>query len=199
MKLSLLNNKIVKYPVVDNFVDGATVSEVGDITYAISKKYIDGIVTCHTGKISETVLDLYTEDGIISEPAGALSISALDQLDVVGKNIVCILSGGNNDISRYPEIMDRMLSYKGLKLYYLIEFVQRPGELKTFINNILGPNDDIVRFEYIKKTNLECGNVLIGIELDKAGTDKLVEGNLDKYGFKYLKLDQSNILYKYLV
>ena len=199
MKTSLLNNEILNYPVQDNFVDGATVSEVGDITYAIAKQLVDDIISLPTGKVCETLLELYTEDGIISEPAGALSISALDRLDIKGKNVVCILSGGNNDISRYPEIINRALSYKNLKHYYLIEFAQRPGELKTFINNILGRNDDIIRFEYIKKTNIACGNVLLGIELEKATNKEIIEENLNKQGFKYMKLNDNDSLYHYLI
>ena len=127
-----------------------------------------------------------------------MSISALDRLDqktVKGKKVVCILSGGNNDISRYQDIKDRMLSYQGLKHYYLIEFAQRPGELKTFINNVLGPCDDIIRFEYIKKTNLDYSNVLIGVELEKASNRQLIEDKLQELGIKWLKLNDGNILY----
>ena len=202
MKLSILNDNIIDCFVTDNFVDGATVSKVGDITYSICKKHIDDIYTVNIGKICETILDLYTEDGIISEPAGSLSISALDMLnknDIKGKNIVCILSGGNNDISRYPEIRDRYLSYMGLKHYYLIQFAQKPGELKTFINDILGPNDDIVRFEYIKKTNIKYGNVLIGLELEKIENNIIIEEKLQQFGIQYLKLNEEHILYNYLI
>ncbi len=199
MKLSLLNNEIVNYKVTDNFVDGATVNKVGEITYSLSKRYLDDIITVETGKICETLLDLYTEDGIISEPAGALAISALDDIDIKGKDVVCILSGGNNDVSRYPDITDRLLTYRGLKHYYLIEFAQRPGELKTFINDILGPYDDIVRFEYIKKTNIDSGNVLIGVELEKSSNSGILESKLSAHGFKFLKLNDNNTLYNYLI
>ena len=201
MAESLSIDKIIDYPVTDNFVDGATCSKVGDITYAITKKYIDQILRISTGQLCETLLELYTDDGIISEPAGALAISALDELklDITNKNVVCILSGGNNDISRYPEIIDRALIYKQLKHYYLIEFAQRPGELKTFINNILGPKDDIIRFEYIKKTNIACGNVLVGIELDNRNNRAIIENNLKLYGFKYIKINDNDSLYHYLI
>ena len=199
MKLSILNNKIVNYRVTDNFVDGASVGKVGDVTYSITRRFVDKIISVETGKICENLLDLYTEDGIISEPAGALSISALDELDIRGKNVVCILSGGNNDVSRYPDITDRMLTYRGLKHYYLIEFAQRPGQLKTFINEILGPHDDIVRFEYIKKTNIDSGSVLIGVELEKSSSSILIEDKLTDNGFNYLKLNDNNTLYNYLI
>lgn len=202
MQLSLINNNIITYPVKDNFVDGATVPKIGDITYFMTKNYVDRIYNVEIGKLCEDIINLYTEDGIISEPAGALSIGALDRLDkneIKGKNIVCILSGGNNDISRYPEIRDRMLTYKGLKHYYLVEFTQKPGELKTFINKILSPNDDIVRFEYIKKTNLSYGNVLIGLELEKSCKYKIIETKLKQEGINYLKIDNNHILHQYLI
>jgi threonine dehydratase len=199
MKLSIENNKIIKYPATDIFVDGATVSQVGDITYKIVKKNVDNIYSVPVGRLCEDIMDLYTEDGIISEPAGALSISVLDQMCIQGRDVVCILSGGNNDISRYPDIKDRLLTYKGLKQYYIIQFTQKPGELKSFINNIMGPNDDIVRFEYIKKTNTESGNVLIGVELENPVNSIIIENNFTNFNIKYLKIDDSNILYKYLI
>ena len=148
------------------------------------------------------MIDLYQEDGIISEPAGALPISVLDQLDsdeIKNKNVVCILSGGNNDITRYPEILDRCLRYQGKKLYYIVRFVQRPGELKTFVNNILSEGDDIVRFEYIKKTNKDFGNVLVGIELEQSINKFKVESNLLKYDVNYIEINENDQLYSYLV
>lgn len=199
MTESIKQQEIITYPVTDNFVDGATVNRVGHLTYEITKKNIDSLLQVETGKICETMLDLYTDDGIVCEPAGALAISALDQLNVTGLKVVCLLSGGNNDITRYPEVMNRMLSYKNLKHYYLVEFAQKPGELKSFINHILGPNDDIIRFEYIKKTNVEKGNVLIGIEVEKSENRFLLEKNLETYGFNFIRLKDNNILYNYLV
>ena len=107
---------------------------------------------------------------------------------------MCILSGGNNDLTRYDEIMDLNLKYLKLKHYFLLEFSQRPGELKLFINNILGPDDDIIRFEYIKKTNRNYGKVLIGIELSKKDNIKNIENNLNKFNFKYKKIDTNELL-----
>ena len=163
---SIKNKSIVELEINDTFVDGATVSKVGNKTFNICSQVIDDIYISKVGKICETMLELYQEDGIIVEPAGALSVSALDQLDrnkIKDKNIVCVISGGNNDITRYPEVIERCLRYQGLKHYFIVKFLQKPGELKKFINNILGKDDDITRFEYMKKTNKEYGNVLIGI------------------------------------
>ena len=154
MYQSIKKNKIVKLINYDNFVDGAAVKEVSDITFNICKENLDNIFLISNGKLSTTMLDLYQNDGIITEPAGALSVSALDNLDrkdIEGKNIVCIISGGNNDITRYPEINDLSLRYLNLKHYFIIKFTQKPGELKKFVTDILGEDDDITRFEYIKK------------------------------------------------
>ena len=202
MRESVLKNKLLKIIPKDNFVDGATVSKVGDITFRICKNNVDRYYDVSLGKICETMIDLYQEDGIISEPAGALPISVLDQLDsdeIKNKNVVCILSGGNNDITRYPEILDRCLRYQGKKLYYIVRFVQRPGELKTFVNNILSEGDDIVRFEYIKKTNKDFGNVLVGIELEQSINKFKVESNLLKYDVNYIEINENDQLYSYLV
>ena len=148
------------------------------------------------------MIELYQEDGIISEPAGALSLSVLDQLDkneIENKNVVCVLSGGNNDITRYPEILDRCLRYQGKKIYYIVQFIQRPGELKTFVNDILSNGDDIVRFEYIKKMDKDFGNVLIGIELQNPENRHNIEYNLCKWDFNYIEINENDQLYSYLI
>jgi len=206
MNQSFKNNKVTEINITDDFIDGASVSKVGDLTYSICKKNVDKILVVNTGKVCETMLDIYQNDGIISEPAGALPISSLDLLDkekIKGKNIVCILSGGNNDVSRYPEIIERTLIYQNLKHYYLISFGQTPGQLKKFINSILGDEDDICRFEYIKKTNKEFGDVLIGIQVSDPNNIIKINYELDRNNFNYLKLNKDNIesslLYSYLV
>ena len=202
MKESVQNNKLLTLIPKDNFVDGATVSRVGDVTYRICKQNIDRYYDVSLGKICETMIELYQEDGIISEPAGALSLSVLDQLDkneIENKNVVCILSGGNNDITRYPEILDRCLRYQGKKIYYIVQFIQRPGELKTFVNDILSNEDDIVRFEYIKKTDKDFGNVLIGIELQNPENRHNIEYNLCKWDFNYIEINENDQLYSYLI
>ena len=200
MKEAIKNNKNSELSVTDYFVDGATVSKVGDITFEICKKVLDNIYVAPIGKICGDMLDLYQNEGIVLEPAGTLSISVLDQLDnIIDKKIVCILSGGNNDITRYPEITERYLRYQRLKHYYIIEFTQTPGQLKKFINNILGQNDDIIRFEYIKKTNKDMGNVLIGIELTNNNDIIDIEYKLKENNFNFIPINENNLLYSYLI
>lgn len=152
---------------IDRFVDGAAVKRVGDITFSICKEVLDDMHLVPEGKVCTTILQLYNEDAIVVEPAGALSLAALDDYteEIKGKNVVCILSGSNNDIDRMPEIKERSLQYEGLKHYFLVNFAQRPGALKEFVNHVLGAHDDITRFEYMQKTNKERGPALIGIEL----------------------------------
>jgi len=202
MKESVRNNELLTIIPKDSFVDGATVSRVGDLTFPICQKNVQQYYDVSLGKICETMIELYQEDGIISEPAGALPLSVLDQLDsheIKDKTVVCILSGGNNDITRYPEILDRSLRYQGKKIYYIVQFIQRPGELKTFVNDIVSPGDDIVRFEYIKKTNKDFGNVLVGVELENPSNKYKVESNLMKHGFHYIEINENDQLYSYLI
>ncbi|WP_305863793.1 pyridoxal-phosphate dependent enzyme, partial [Klebsiella pneumoniae] len=152
---------------IDRFVDGAAVKRIGDITFSICKDVLQEVHLVPEGKVCTTILKLYNENAIVVEPAGALSIAALDDYaeDIKGKTVVCIVSGSNNDIDRMPEIKERSLQYEGLKHYFLVRFVQRPGALREFLNDVLGPNDDITRFEYMQKTNKEAGPALVGIEL----------------------------------
>jgi threonine dehydratase len=137
---------------IDKFVDGAAVKRVGDITFSFCKDAIDDMHLVAEGKICSTILQMYNEEAIVVEPAGALTIAALDDYadQIKGKTIVCIVSGSNNDIARMQEIKERSLIYEGLKHYFLIRFAQRPGALKEFVNKVLGPDDDITRFEYIQ-------------------------------------------------
>jgi threonine dehydratase len=153
------------------------------------------------GKVCSTILQLYNEDAIVVEPAGALSIAVLDDYkkEIKGKNIVCIVSGGNNDIDRMQEIKERSLLYEGLKHYFLISFAQRPGALKEFVNEVLGPNDDITRFEYIKKNNKEAGPALVGIELGDRKDYKELKKNLDFYKINYTELKKGDNAFGYLV
>ena len=153
------------------------------------------------GKVCTTILKLYNEDAIVVEPAGALSIAALEDYasEIKGKNVVCIVSGSNNDIDRMQEIKERSLQYEGLKHYFLIRFAQRPGALKEFVNNVLGPNDDITRFEYMQKTDKESGPAVVGIELvSRADYDRLME-NMEKYQIDYTEINKSDTLFSLLV
>ena len=159
------------------------------------------MVTVPEGKICEEMVTLYQNDGIITEPAGALSVTALDTLKekIKGKTVVCIVSGGNNDISRYPEVMEKSLVYKGLKHYFLIEFSQRPGALREYLDQVLGKNDDITLFEYMKKSNRETGPALVGIELsDKKDLAPLLK-RMNDHGLVYEILDQKSALWRFLV
>ena len=153
------------------------------------------------GKICTTILKLYNEEAIVVEPAGALSIAALDQYaeQIKGKKIVCIISGGNNDIDRMQEIKERSLQYEGLKHYFLIRFAQRPGALKEFVNHVLGPDDDITRFEYMQKHNKETGPALVGIELKSRHDYEVLIQNLNVYGINYTELRNDDNLFGYLV
>ncbi len=186
---------------IEQFVDGASVKRVGDITFSICKEVLDDMYLVPEGKVCSTILKLYNEDAIVAEPAGALAIAALDDYaeQIKGKNIVCIVSGGNNDIDRMQEIKERSLQYEGLKHYFLIRFAQRPGALKEFVNHVLGPNDDIARFEYIQKHNKESGPALVGIELrSKEDYDMLLQ-NLNRYHVNFTELKKDDDAFGYLV
>ena len=186
---------------IEHFVDGASVKRAGEITYSICKEVLNEMHLVDEGKVCSTILKLYNEDAIVVEPAGALSISALDDYkdEIKGKNVVCIVSGGNNDIDRMQEIKERSLQYEGLKHYFLIRFAQRPGALKEFVNDVLGPTDDITRFEYIQKNNKEAGPALVGIELgDKKDYESLIN-NLNHYKINYTELKKDDDAFGYLV
>lgn len=186
---------------IDHFVDGASVSRAGDITYKICKEVLNEMHLEPEGKVCTTILQLYNEDAIVAEPAGALSITALDDYkDIIkGKNVVCIISGGNNDIDRMQEMKERSLQYEGLKHYFLISFAQRPGALKEFVNEVLGPHDDITRFEYMKKNNKEAGPALVGIELGDKKDYQALKKNLDLYNVNYTELKKDDDAFGYLV
>jgi len=186
---------------IERFVDGAAVKRVGDITFSICKDVLDDMLLVEEGKVCSTILKLYNEDAIVAEPAGVLSIAALDEYAEVikGKNIICVIGGGNNDIDRMQEIKERSLQYEGLKHYFLIRFAQRPGALKEFVNHVLGNNDDITRFEYMQKHNKETGPALVGIELKtKEDYDTLIK-NLDDYHINYTVLKSGDNTFGYLV
>lgn len=201
MKRSFEKGEVVELGEIDKFVDGAAVQKVGDITFDICRKVLDDIVVVPEGKVCSTILNLYNFDAIVVEPAGALSISALDYYrdKIKGKNVVCIVSGSNNDIVRMEDIKERSLLYEGLKHYFVVRFPQRAGALQNFVSNVLGPHDDITYFEYKKKTNREKGPVLIGIELQNPDdfqglTERMRESNID---YEYLN-DNPN-LFEFLI
>jgi threonine dehydratase len=186
---------------IERFVDGAAVKRVGDITFSICKDVLDDMLLVDEGKVCTTILQLYNEDAIVAEPAGVLSIAALDEYaeQIKGKNIVCVIGGGNNDIDRMQEIKERSLQYEGLKHYFLIRFAQRPGALKEFVNHVLGDNDDITRFEYMQKHNKETGPALVGIELKTKKDYDVLLKNLNDYHINYTELKSGDNAFGYLV
>ncbi|MBZ5859108.1 threonine ammonia-lyase [Flavihumibacter profundi] len=186
---------------IERFVDGAAVKRVGDKTFRICAEVLDDMLLVPEGKICSVILKLYNEDAIVVEPAGALSIAALDQYadQLTGRNVVCIISGSNNDIDRMQEIKERSLQYEGLKHFFLIRFAQRPGALKEFVNFVLGPNDDIVRFEYMQKHNKETGPALVGIELKNREDYVILLKHMQQYNINYTELNKDDNLFGYLV
>lgn len=201
MTEALKAGKPVVLDKIQRFVDGASVKKVGDITFSYCKDFISDILLVPEGKVSSTILQLYNEDAIVAEPAGALSIAALDQYKdkLKGKRVVCILSGGNNDIDRMQEIKERSMLYEGLKHYFIIRFAQRPGALKEFVNHILGPTDDIVRFEFIQKHNKETGPALIGIEVKSRNDFESLIARMNEHQLNFTLINQHENLFEYLV
>ncbi|PKB00455.1 L-threonine ammonia-lyase [Flavobacteriaceae bacterium MAR_2009_75] len=169
MKTSMEKGLNTKLSAIDKFIDGAAVQKVGDLTFEICKNGLADMLTVPEGKVCQVILDLYNRDAIVVEPAGALTIAALDNFaqEIQGKNVVCILSGSNNDITRTAEIKERALLYAELKHYFIVRFPQRPGALKQFVAEILGPEDDITHFEYSKKSSRENAPAIVGIELKR--------------------------------
>ena len=170
MSTSLTNGKNTTLSQIEKFVDGAAVKRVGELTFSICKEFLDDMITVPEGKVCQTILELYTKDAIVVEPAGALTLAALDQYKakIQGKNVVCVVSGSNNDITRTSEIKERALLHENLKHYFMVRFPQRAGALKEFVAEVVGPNDDITHFEYSKKHSREKGPAIVGIELKHA-------------------------------
>lgn len=190
MYSSLEHGEVQVLDHIDKFVDGAAVKKVGELTFEICKRSLKEVVLVPEGKVCSTILELYNRDAIVVEPAGALTISALDSLKdrIGGKRVVCVVSGSNNDITRTEEIKERSLLYEGLKHYFIVRFPQRAGALMEFLGEVLGPNDDITHFEYSKKNSREKGPALVGIEIpEKEHLSEL---------FKRMK--EKNVVFEYL-
>jgi threonine dehydratase len=201
MKEALAQNKPVPLAKIDKFVDGAAVKQAGELTLDICRSILDDIAVVPEGKVCTTILNLYNQNAIVAEPAGALSIAALDQYkdQLRGKNVVCIVSGGNNDIDRMQEIKERSLIYEGLKHYFIINFPQRAGALREFLDNVLGPNDDITRFEYTKKNDKENGPALVGIELKRPEDYTPLIERLDLHQIEYMEINNNPTLFNLLI
>jgi threonine dehydratase len=198
---ALRAGKPVTLEQIDRFVDGAAVKRAGDLTFAHCREVLDDLVLVHEGQVCSTILKLYAEDAIVAEPAGALSIAALEQYAdrIPGKNVVCVLSGGNNDIDRMPEIKERSLQYEGLKHYFIIRFPQRPGALREFVVEVLGPDDDIVHFEYMRKNYREAGPALVGIEFKQTGQLERLQESMRRSHFSFDYLNGNSDLLRFLL
>ena len=200
LKAGLDAGHVVELDNIDGFADGIATKSVGHIPLSICQEIVDEHVLVAEGKMCATILSLYNEEAIVVEPASACTIAALDQLgeQIKGKNVVCVLSGGNNDITRTEEIKERAMMYEGKKHYFVVRFPQRAGALKEFLD-VLGPDDDISRFEYTKKNNRGSGPALVGIELKSADdfdglVRRLIAKNID-----YQHLNNSPLLFELLV
>lgn len=201
MKTSLAAGEVTTLGKIDKFVDGAAVKRVGDITYGIAKRVVDEIQLVDEGNVCSAMLSLYNENAIVAEPAGALSIAALDDYkeEIKGKTICCIISGGNNDIDRMQEVKERSMIYQGLKHYFIVNFPQRAGALREFLIDVLGPTDDITRFEYTKKNNRDKGPVMCGIELKHREDYHSLIDRMDKKGFAYIEINKDEDLFNLLI
>ena len=201
MRAAFDEGQPVMLATVEKFVDGAAVKRVGDLPYIHALKYVDQLIAIDEGQVCTTILELYTKQAIVVEPAGALSVSGLEQMkeEIKGKNVVCIISGGNNDINRMEEIEERSLIFEGLKHYFVINFPQRPGALREFVTDILGPDDDITRFEYTKKVNRGTGPVILGILLkEKTELPNLLK-KIKTFDPSFIDLKDNPSLYALLV
>ncbi len=201
MRRSVEAGRPVTIDIKDDFVDGAVVRTPGSLTFAIVQERVNEILVVDEGRVCTEQLDLYQDDGIVAEPAGALALASLDQLAdrMRGKRVVCVLSGGNNDVARYAEIIERSLVYEGLKHYFVVAFPQRPGALRSFLDDCLGPSDDIVLFEYMKKNDRELGPALVGIELaDREDLEPLL-GRIAASGLEVQRLAPDSPVFHLLV
>ena len=201
MKTSITNGINTALETIDKFVDGAAVKQVGNITFEICKDNLDDIILVPEGKVCTTILRLYNEEAMVVEPAGALSIAALDfyKDKIKGKNVVCIVSGSNNDIERTAEIKERSLLYEGLMHYFMIQFPQRPGSLKEFVNEILGPDDDITYFQFTKKNSREVGPAVVGLELKNKNDIMDIKNRMISKGFEFEYLNEKQDLFTQLI
>ena len=201
MQESIARNKVITLDKIDNFVDGAAVKQVGFHTFPICRDGLTDMLLIPEGAVCTRILQLYNQDAIVAEPAGALSIAALGfyKEHLKGKNVVCILSGGNNDIERMPDIKERSLIFEGLKHYFIIKFPQRSGALRQFVNKVLSENDDITLFEYTKKNSKESGPALVGIEQKNREDYEALLARMKKYKVDFIPLHENPMLFNFLI
>lgn len=201
MATALKEGRVVTLASINKFVDGVAVKTVGEHTFQIAQRVVDAVTIVPEGRVCRDMVSLYQSDGIVTEPAGALSVAALENVaeEIKGKKVVCIVSGGNNDISRYAEVLERSLIYQGLKHYFIIEFAQRPGALRLFLNDALGATDDITLFEYVKKNNRETGPALVGIELAKKEDREPLMERMRAIGIAFEPVPPDSPLFRFIV
>ena len=201
MKVAIETGEVVELEQIDKFIDGAAVKKAGQKTYEICKEVLDDIITVPEGAVCTTIIQLYNKSAIVVEPAGALSIAALRFYaeEIKGKRVACIISGSNNDITRMEEIREKSLIYEGLKHYFIVSFPQKSGALLSFIRDIIGPTDNLVYIQYIRKTNKEEGPALIGIEVAAKEDFKALMRRLDAHNFAYEYINENNKLFEILI
>ncbi len=201
MQFALKKGEPTSLNTIDKFVDGAAVKRVGELNFDLCKDSLNEVVSVPEGKVCSSILELYNSDAMVVEPAGALTIAALDQLteQLRGKTVVCVVSGGNNDINRTEEIREKALLYEGKKHYFVIEFPQRPGALKEFVSDVLGEKDDITYFQFTKRNNKENGPAVVGVELESQHNLELLKNNLSGKNFGFTYLNDDTLLLNQLV
>ena len=201
LKVALEKGEPIELPKIDKFVDGAAVQKVGKHTFEIIQKNIDDLILVPEGKVCSTILSLYNEEAIVVEPAGALTTAALDfyKDKIKGKKVVLVVSGSNNDIERMQEIKERSLIYEGLKHFFIIRFPQRPGALKEFVTKVMGPSDDITRFEFVKKNARESGPAFVGIEVKSREDYVGLVNRMEEYSINYTEINEDPTLFQYFI
>ncbi|MBQ8839323.1 MAG: threonine ammonia-lyase [Bacteroidales bacterium] len=201
MKTAIEEGRLVELEHIDKFVDGAAVKKAGALTYEICREVLDDIVVVPEGAVCTTIIQMYNKSAIVVEPAGALATAALrfyaDKLE--GKKVACIVSGSNNDITRMEEIREKSLLFEGLKHYFIVTFPQKSGAILSFIRDIVGPTDDLVYIQYIKKTNKNFGPALVGIELSAKENFKPLIQRMESNGLKYEYINENNQLFEILI
>ncbi len=201
MKEAIKTGHPIKLEHIDTFVDGAAVQKAGALTYEVCKEVLDDIVVIPEGAICTTIIQMYNKSAIVVEPAGALSATALRFYadEIKGKNVACIVSGSNNDITRMEEIREKSLLYEGLKHYFIVNFSQKSGAVLSFIRDVIGPKDDLVYIQYIKKTNKESGPAIIGIEVSEKEELKGLIQRMEENNVKYEYINEENHLFEILI
>jgi threonine dehydratase len=201
MRAALDNGGPVALSSVDTFVDGAAVGRAGDLTYPLVRDLVDEVVSVSEGAVCTEMIELYQSEGIVAEPAGALASAAALMLRgrVPEGPVACIVSGGNNDISRYADVVERSLLHEGLRHYFLVSFSQEPGALRRFLDEVLAEGEDIVVFEYVKKNNRETGPALVGIELERASDAAALLQRMDDCPLQVERVHPGSPLFSFLL